>query len=37
MFNYVLIGVLILYFIIILFAGIEKLMETNEKDDQETE
>ena len=37
MFNYVLTGVLILYFIIIVFAGIEKLMENNENDDQEAE
>ena len=37
MFNYVLSGVLILYFIIIIFAGIEKLIENNKNDDQETE
>lgn len=35
MFNYVLIGVLIAYFSIIIFAGIEKIIEKSEKDDQE--
>ena len=32
MFNYVLIGVLIAYFIIIIFAGIEKIIEKLGKD-----
>ena len=35
MFYYVLSDVLIAYFIMILFAVIDKLLENNEKDDQE--
>ena len=37
MFNYVLTGVLILYFIIIVFAGIERIFGKDENDDQEAE
>ena len=35
MFYYVLSGVLLAYFIMVIFAVIDKLLENNEKDDQE--
>ena len=37
MFNNVLTGIIIAYFSIIIFAGIEKLIENTENNDQEVE